>query len=127
MKRFLIFGGAGSFLLWILLSIAKPMDTRTARGAAVKTLDNLVKECLYKKVIKEPNPKFLLPILANYKFTPINGNCDGDEYNLIRANSDDLSKYPSFSYDVITNVKTCFHDGPIKKLYGCSARRNGEW
>ena len=46
---------------------------------------------------KEPNPKFLLPVLANSKFTPINGNCDGDEKNLIRANSDDLSKYPSLS------------------------------
>ena len=43
------------------------------------------------------------------------------------AANEDLSTYPTFSYNVETGEKTCSHDGPNEQLYGCSARRNGKW
>ncbi len=126
MKKLLIFSGVG-FCIWFIAALIKPMDTSTARGIAVRTLDNIVKECTYKKAIKDANPTFVVPVLTNYKFTPINGNCDGDENNLLTAASENQSLVPTFSYNVETGEKTCFHDGRNKKLHGCSARKNGEW
>ncbi len=126
----LLIGPVG-FILILLSSIAIPSFNRInekARSAeAMNTIATIAKECAVKKANREIKPTFDVPILDNYTFKPENGNCDGNKNNSFTAVSEDLSKYPTFSYNVLTGAKTCSHDGPKEELHGCSARRNGEW
>ena len=95
--------------------------------SAQNSLVLIAKECAVKKTNREINPIFDVPDLDHYTFKPVNGNCEGDENNLLTAVSEDLSKYPTFSYNVETRERTCSHEGPTGELNGCSTRRNGEW
>ncbi len=85
------------------------------------------KECALKEASGEVNPIFYVPKLNQYLITPSDGNCDGDENNLITAISKETSKYPTYSYNMKTKEKTCSHDGPNEELHGCSAKSGGKW
>ena len=123
--------GTGCFIgVWILFNLARPtgIDVDLARASEAKnTLSNIAKVCVVKEAVGEENPTFTLPKLNKYTFSPVNGNCKGDANGLLSAVSENSSKYPTYSYNVKTGAKSCSHDGPKKKLHGCSARRNGEW
>ncbi len=96
-------------------------------GTAANAIATIAKECAVKKAVKEIDPKFSKFELENHTITPSDLNCDGDQNNLITAQSKNTEKYPTFSYNVETDEKTCSHNGQNEELYGCSARRNGEW
>ena len=96
-------------------------------SAAANIVATNAKECFARKANGEENPVFKIFQLRGYKIFPEDRNCNGDENNLLTAVSEDLSTYPTFSYNVETGEKTCSHNGPAEKLYGCSARKNGEW
>ena len=120
--------------LWVIALIAYiPPDNcssnsyKARSAAASNTLATIAKECAVKKAVKEIDPKFSKFELENHTITPSDLNCDGDENNLITAQSKNTEKYPTFSYNVETGEKTCSHNGQNEELYGCSARRNGEW
>ena len=96
--------------------------------AAGNIVATYAKECAVKKAQGELDPKFTkIKGLNYYTFTPVDTDCDGDENNLITAQSKNTEKFPTYSYNVKTGEKTCSHNGPNEELYGCSARSNGEW
>ena len=119
----------GVFIYWWIcygLMYFNPVCVETS--IAPNTLPQLAKECAVKKANGELDPKFYKIEDSNYyTFLPEDGDCDGDENNLITAQSKSTEKFPTYSYNVKTGVKTCSHDGPKEELHGCSARRNGEW
>ena len=127
--------GCGGFLLGVILTaigLPKWLETPEQTGfrktvEAMNTIATIAKECVVKKTNREINPTFDVPTLDNYTFKPENGNCDGDENNLLTAKSQRLKKFPTFSYNVKTRERTCSHEGPTGELNGCSSRRNGEW
>ena len=87
-----------------------------------------VKQCFLKESEGELDPKFMkFPDYDHYTLIPADGDCGGDENNLITAQSKNTEKFPTYSYNVETGVKSCTHDGPNEELHSCSARRNGEW
>ena len=111
--------------------IAIPQFTEISKkarsAAASNTVEAIAKECLERVSNKELVSKFLDVELQSYKLYPLDGNCNGDENNLIKAKSNNTKKYPTYSYNVKTGKKSCSHDGSNEELHGCSARRNGEW
>ena len=129
--------------LYVISSIAalptdKCMNIQNSRsGTAANSIVFIVRECDNKKATGELNPTFTIPkkyISSRitegyfpYTFLPKNRLCNGDENNLIKAESENTEKYPTFSYNVETGKKICSHNGPNEELHGCSARRNGEW
>ena len=128
--------GCAGFLLGVILTaiglpkwLETPEQTGFRKTTEVRnTIETIAKECSVKKVYPEKyEPTFDLPTLSGYTFLPVNGNCDGDENNLLTAKSKRSKQYPTFSYNVETGEKTCSHEGPTGLLHGCSARRNGEW
>ena len=123
--------GTGCFIGgWILFNLAQPtgIDVDLARASEAKnTLSNIAKGCAVKEAMGEENPTFTLPKSNKYTFSTVNGNCKGDANGLLIAVPENSSKYPTFSYNVETGVKSCSHDGPNEELHGCSARRDGEW
>ena len=100
---------------------------------AMNALVMYAKECAVKKAMDEINPAINVTKLEKHKITPIDGNCDGDEKGLITALSIDLSKYPTFIYNVKTGEKTCSHNGvkwdqeQERHYHGCTAKINGTW
>ena len=94
---------------------------------ALNTISSMRKECADKEYMGEENPTFTVPKLNKYTVLPANGNCKGDENNLLTVLSTDLSKYPTYSYDVETGAMTCSHDAPTEERHSCSARSNGQW
>ena len=52
---------------------------------AVNKIATIAKECAIKDAVGEKNPTFDVPELDSYTFKPVNGDCDGDENNLITA------------------------------------------
>jgi len=120
------FGGVLVILVMLIPSFTS-IKTIPYAPMAMNIIANLAKECAVKKANGERNPKFGRPSLTRYEITPANGDCNGDENNLITAQSIKTTKYPNYSYNVETGEKTCSHDGPSEQLHGCSARKNGEW
>ena len=100
-------------------------------SAATNTVAQIAKECAVKEAQGELDPKFNKNfdrrIFNHYTFLPADRNCNGDENNSITAQSKNIEKFPTYSYNVKTGVKTCSHDGPKEELFHCNARRNGEW
>ena len=94
---------------------------------AKSTIYSIVKTCALKEVNGEVNPIFNNPKLNQYLITPSDGNCDGDENNLLTAMSQKPSKYPTYIFNMKTKEKTCTHDGSNEELHGCSAKRRGKW
>ena len=95
--------------------------------SASSTVATTAKECAVKKISGDDNPTFIVPKSNKYTFLPASGNCNGDANGLLSAVSENSSKYPTYSYNVETGVKSCSHDGPNEELHGCSARRDGKW
>ena len=118
-------------ILLILPFIAIPefikISKKARSAAASNTVEAIAKECLERVSNKELVSKFLDVELQSYKLYPLDGNCNGNESNLIKAESENTEEYPTYSYNVKTGAKTCSHDGPNEELHGCSARRKGEW
>ena len=118
-------------ILLILPFIAIPefikISNKARSAGASNTVEAIAKECLESVSNKELVSKFLDVELQSYKLYPLDGNCNGDENNLIKAKSNNTKKYTTYSYNVKTGKKVCLHDGESEELYGCSARRNGEW
>tara|TARA_B100000212_G_scaffold338358_1_gene314756 strand:- start:143 stop:577 length:435 start_codon:yes stop_codon:yes gene_type:complete len=126
---FITFGIAFGLLFLISLYLDSWMTRRVQRksypSAATAMLATIAKECAQKKADGQINPTFNnIPKLDHYTFSPVNGDCNGDQNNLLSAISRKPSKYASFSYNVVTGKKTCFHDSP-NDLYGCD--KNGNW
>ncbi len=88
---------------------------------------SIVKTCAVKEANGEVNPIFEIPKLYQYSIMPLDGNCNGDENNLITAISTKASKYPTYAIHMETFEKTCSHDGPNEELHGCSAKLGGKW
>ena len=118
-------------IVLMLPFIAIPQFTEISKkarsAAASKTVEAIAKECLERVSNKDLVSTFVDVELSDYKLYPLDGNCNGDENNLIKAKSNNTKKYPTYSYNVKTGKKSCSHDGPIEELFGCSARRDGEW
>ncbi len=91
---------------------------------AIATIANT---CAAIEANGEVNPILEIPKLNQYLITPSDGNCDGDENNLLTAVSQKPSKYPTYILNMKTKEKTCRHDGPNEELYGCTAKRRGTW
>ena len=118
-------------ILLILPFIAIPefikISKKAKSAAASNKVEAIAKECLERVSNKDLVSTFVDVELSDYKLYPLDGNCNGDENNLIKAKSSNTKKYPTYSYNVKTGKKSCSHDGPNEELYGCSARRDGEW
>ena len=121
----------GIVSLAILYAFATPRfstnSDKVKSIAAANTIAIIAKECGIRNAEGIDNPIFSLNQINGYRIFPENRECNGDETNLITAQSNNAEKYPTFSYNVETGKKTCSHDGSQKELYGCSARRNGKW
>jgi len=100
---------------------------------AMNAVKMYARECAVKKAMEEKNPAIKVTQLEKHKITPVDGNCDGDKKGLITAVSTDLSKYPTFVYNMKTGEKTCLHNGvrwdveEERHYHGCTAKRNGTW
>ena len=107
--------------------MTRRVQRKSYPSAATATLATITKECAQKKADGQINPTFNIPKLDHYTFSPVNGDCNGDQNNLLSAISRKPSKYPSFFYNVVTGQKSCLHKGPTGTFLGCSARKNGKW
>ena len=120
-------------IVLMLPFIAIPQFTEISKkarsAAASKTVEAIAKECLVRVSNKDDLVSTLLldVELSGYKLYPLDGNCNGDENNSIKAISNNTKKYPTYSYNVKTGKKVCSHNGPNEELHGCSTRRNGKW
>ena len=103
------------------------IQNRANSSAAKERLDNIAKECLEAFSNNDLTYSFPSFKFSGYKFYPLDGNCKGDENNLIKAKSENTKKYPTYSFNIETREKKCSHDGPNEELNYCSAKRNGEW
>lgn len=103
------------------------VQNKAVSSAARNTLSIIAKECLEALSKKDLSYSFPNLELSGYKFYPLDGNCNGDKNNFIKAKSENTKKYPTYSYNTVTGEKTCSHDGQNDELNGCSAKRNGEW
>ena len=103
------------------------ISSKARSAGASNTVEAIAKECLERVSRKDLVSTFLQVELQGYKLYPFDGNCNGDEDNLIKAESENTEKNPTYSYNVQTGVKSCSHDGPNEELHGCSTRRNGKW
>ena len=102
--------------------------SRKAKSAAASnSIETITKLCLEIVPQNDLASTFSDIELSDYELYLLNGNCNGDENNLIKAKSKNTKKYPTYSYNVKTGKKSCSHDGPNEELHGCSAKRNGEW
>ena len=128
--------GCACFMLGIFVSLLagmtlpKFLTTEEFRksGLAMNSIYSIAKECAIKNANNEINPTFNVPELDHpYKFYPQDGDCNGDLNNLLSAISDKPTRHPSFFFNMVTGQKSCLHEGPTGSLYGCSARRDGEW
>ena len=130
MKRLLLpLLAALAFLSFLsLISIKEyPSPERAKSLLAAEAVAIKAKECAIKNAKGIKKPTFSPSRINKYKIFPEDRDCNGDENNLITAQSINTAKYPNYSYNVETGEKTCSHDGPSEKLYGCSTRRNGKW
>ena len=91
---------------------------------AISTIANT---CAAREANGGVNPIFEIPKLNQYSITPSDGDCNGDEHNLLTVMSQKPSKYPTYILNMKTKEKTCSHDGPNEELHGCSAKRRGKW
>ena len=118
-------------IIIILPFIAIPqfinVQNKAKSSAARNIVMNIAKECLEALSKKDLVYTFSDVELLGYQLLPLDGNCKGDENNLIKAKSENTKKYPTYSFNIETREKKCSHDGPNEELYGCSAKRNGEW
>ena len=118
-------------VLLILPFVAIPhflnVQNNANSAAARNTVSTIAKACLDAFLKKDLTYSFPIPELSGYKFYPLDGNCNGDKNNFIKAKSENTKKYPTYSYNTVTGEKTCSHDGQNDELNGCSAKRNGEW
>ena len=118
-------------IILILPFIAIPqfmnVQNKAKSSAARNTVMNIAKECLEALSKKDLVYTFSDVELLGYQLLPLDGNCKGDENNLIKAKSENTKKYPTYSFNIETREKKCSHDGPNEELNYCSAKRNGEW
>ena len=118
-------------IIIILPFIAIPqfinVQNKAKSSAARNTVRNIAKECLEALSKKDLVYTFSDVELLGYQLLPLDGNCKGDENNLIKAKSENTKKYPTYSFNIETREKKCSHDGPNEDLNYCSAKRNGEW
>ena len=124
------------FLLPIIIIIITPfiaipqfinVQNKAKSSEARNTVRNIAKECLEALSKKDLAYTFADIELPGYQLFPLDGNCKGDENNLIKAKSENTKKYPTYSFNIETREKKCSHDGPNEELNYCSAKRNGEW
>ena len=118
-------------IILILPFIAIPqfinVQNKAKSSAARNTVRNIAKECLEALSKNDLAYTFSEVELPGYRLFPLDGNCKGDENNLIKAKSENTKKYPTYSFNIETREKKCTHDGPNEDLNYCSAKRNGEW
>ena len=118
-------------IIIILPFIAIPqfinVQNKAKSSAARNIVMNIAKECLEALSKKDLVYTFSDVELLGYQLFPLDGNCKGDENNLIKAKSENTKKYPTYSFNIETREKKCSHDGPNEELNYCSAKRNGEW
>ena len=118
-------------IILILPFIAIPqfinVQNKAKSSAARNIVMNIAKECLEALSKKDLVYTFSDVELLGYQLLPLDGNCKGDENNLIKAKSENTKKYPTYSFNIETREKKCSHDGPNEELNYCSAKRNGEW
>ena len=118
-------------IILILPFIAIPqfinVQNKAKSSAARNIVMNIAKECLEALSKKDLVYTFSDVELLGYQLFPLDGNCKGDENNLIKAKSENTKKYPTYSLNIETREKKCSHDGPNEELNYCSAKRNGEW
>ena len=123
-------GITGIFFLILFTAYTPPYSTdsnKSRTAAAMNSVATAAKECAVLQANGEKNPTFTISKLKQYKILPEDRNCNGNENNLITALSTDLSKYPTYSYNVINGKKICFHNGENAQLFSCSAKRDGNW
>ena len=118
-------------VLLILPFVAIPhflnVQNKANSAAARNLVSNIAKACLDAFSKKDLTYSFPIIEIPGYKIYPLDGNCKGDENNLIKAKSENTKKYPTYSFNIETREKKCSHDGPNEELNYCSAKRNGEW
>ena len=118
-------------IILILPFIAIPqfinVQNKAKSSAARNTVRNIAKECLEALSKNDLAYTFSEVELPGYRLFPLDGNCKGDENNLIKAKSENTKKYPTYSFNIETREKKCSHDEPNEDLNYCSAKRNGEW
>jgi len=118
-------------IIIILPFIAIPqfikVQNKAKSYAARNIVRNIAEECLETLSKKDQAYTFQDIELPGYQLFPSDGNCKGDENNLIKAKSENTKKYPTFSFNIETREKKCSHDGPNEELNYCSAKINGEW
>ena len=118
-------------IILILPFIAIPqfinVQNKAKSSAARNIVMNIAKECLEALSKKDLTYNFSEVELPGYRLFPLDGNCKGDENNLIKAKSENTKKYPTYSFNIETREKKCSHDGPNEDLNYCSAKRNGDW
>ena len=117
------------YLFLFSKSFQQGMEMRTPSpyAQARAALPHIAKTCAVKKANGEVNPIFEIPKLNQYSITPSDGNCNGDENNLVTAISKETSKYPTYAIHMETGERTCSHDGPNEELHGCTAKSGGKW
>ena len=118
-------------IIIILPFIAIPqfinVQNKAKSSAARNIVMNIAKECLEALSKKDLVYTFSDVELLGYQLLPLDGNCKGDENNLIKAKSENTKKYPTYSFNIETREKKCSHDGPNEELNYCRGKRNGEW
>ena len=118
-------------IIIILPFIAIPqfinVQNKAKSSFARNTIMNIAKECLEALSKKDLTYTFSEVELPGYRLFPLDGNCKGDENNLIKAKSENTKKYPTYSFNIETREKKCSHDGPNEELNYCRGKRNGEW
>ena len=104
-----------------------PFDTVSKGSGPRNSVIRRVKECELLRSKGNTSPSFRGWEGESYKLLPEDGDCNGDINNRITAESKDTEDLPTYSFNVKTRKRSCFHDGPYENYAGCSARRDGEW
>ena len=114
-------------VLAILAAIAIPsftsINNKARASAAANTVATTAKECAVKYANGESSPTYATVTLDGYSSFQVDGSTtDCAETGNIVATSSDQAKYPTFTYNLSTGVKTCTYTGSEK--VGCTG---GKW
>ena len=130
-------------LIYFLITFNEPFTNiqgPSVTSSAMNTIATIAKECNAKIVDLGvgAGATFVVPentfysgrkggfFIGKKKLVP--GSLSSCSYkNYYQMVSIDEKRFPNIGYDPSTASKFCSHNGPTEKMYGCSARNNGEW